>query len=133
MLRVAALAAKLLAARRSARGSLDFDLPDADVILGEEGDVVAILKAVRNEAHRLIEEFMLAANEAVARHLVFVPTPALYRVHDRPDETRLAALRVVLGPLGYDLPEDEEEVTPAAFQSLLEQAKGKPEERFVDD
>jgi len=133
MLRVAQRAAHALESRRVRRGSLDFDLPDADVILGEEGDVVAILKAVRNEAHRLVEEFMLAANEAVARHLVFVPTPALYRVHDRPDETRLAALRVVLGPLGYDLPEDEEEVTPAAFQSILDQAQGKPEERFVDD
>ena len=52
-------------ARRLRRGSLDFDLPDADLLLGENGDVVAILKAVRNEAHRLIEEFMLAANEAV--------------------------------------------------------------------
>jgi ribonuclease R len=133
MLRVAQKAAHALQSRRVRRGSLDFDLPDADVILGEEGDVVAIMKAVRNEAHRLIEEFMLAANEAVARHLVFVPTPALYRVHDRPDETRLAALRVVLGPLGYDLPEDDEEITPAAFQAILDQARGKPEERFVDD
>ena len=133
MLRVAQRAAHALQSRRVRRGSLDFDLPDADVILGEEGDVVAIMKAVRNEAHRLVEEFMLAANEAVARHLVFVPTPALYRVHDRPDETRLAALRVVLGPLGYDLPQDEEEVTPAAFQAILDQAQGKPEERFVDD
>jgi ribonuclease R len=133
MLRVAQRAAHALQSRRVRRGSLDFDLPDSDVILGEEGNVVAILKAVRNEAHRLVEEFMLAANEAVARHLVFVPTPALYRVHDRPDETRLAALRVVLGPLGYDLPEDEEEVTPAAFQAILDQAQGKPEERFVDD
>ena len=133
MLRVAQHAAHALQSRRVRRGSLDFDLPDSDVILGEEGDVVAILKAVRNEAHRLIEEFMLAANEAVARHLVFVPTPALYRVHDRPDETRLAALRVVLGPLGYDLPEDEEEVSPATFQAILDQAQGKPEERFVDD
>ncbi|MGA7993119.1 MAG: RNB domain-containing ribonuclease, partial [Thermoanaerobaculia bacterium] len=133
MLRVAQRAAHALQTRRVRRGSLDFDLPDADVILGEEGDVVAILKAVRNEAHRLIEEFMLAANEAVARHLVFVPTPAVYRVHDRPDESRLAALRVVLGPLGYDLPEDEEEITPATFQAILEKAEGKPEERFVDD
>jgi ribonuclease R len=133
MLVVAQKAAHALQSRRVRRGSLDFDLPDADVILGEEGDVVAILKAVRNEAHRLIEEFMLAANEAVARHLLFVPTPALYRVHDRPDETRLAAIRTVLGPLGYDLPEDEEEVTPATFQAILDQAEGKPEERFVDD
>lgn len=133
MLRVAQRAAHALQSRRVRRGSLDFDLPDADVILGEEGEAVAILKAVRNEAHRLIEEFMLAANEAVARHLMFVPTPALYRVHDRPDETRLAALRVVLGPLGYHLPEDEEEITPATFQAILDQAEGRPEERFVDD
>ncbi|MFI5197827.1 MAG: ribonuclease R family protein [Thermoanaerobaculia bacterium] len=133
MLRVAHKAAGLLRAKRSRRGSLDFDLPDSDVILGETGDVVAIVRAVRNEAHRLIEEFMLAANEAVAKHLQFVPTPALYRVHDRPDESRLVDLRVVLGPLGYDIPEDEEEVTPATFQAILDQAAGKPEERFVSD
>jgi ribonuclease R len=133
MLRIAHRAAGLLRAKRSRRGSLDFDLPDADVILGEEGDVVEIVRAVRNEAHRLIEEFMLAANEAVAKHLEFVPTPALYRVHDRPDESRLVDLRVVLGPLGYDLPEDEEEVTPATFQAILDQAAGKPEERFISD
>src|SRR5512140_2079591 len=133
MLRVAALAAKLLAARRSARGSLDFALPDADVLLGETGDVVAIVKAVRNEAHRLIEEFMLAANEAVARHLQFVPTPALYRVHDRPDERKLADIRAVLEPLGYRVPEVDDEVTPAVFQAILAQAEGQPEERFVSD
>ncbi|HEX7616363.1 MAG TPA: ribonuclease R [Thermoanaerobaculia bacterium] len=133
MLRVAQRAGALLRAKRVSRGSLDFDLPDADVILGEEGDVVAILKAVRNEAHRLIEEFMLAANEAVAKHLEFIPTPALYRVHDRPDESRLADIRVVLGPLGYDLPEDEEEISPATFQAILEKAQGRPEERLVSD
>ncbi|MGZ6971136.1 MAG: ribonuclease R, partial [Thermoanaerobaculia bacterium] len=133
MLRIAHRASGLLRAKRSRRGSLDFDLPDSDVILGETGDVVAIVRAVRNEAHRLIEEFMLAANEAVAKHLEFVPTPALYRVHDRPDESRLVDLRVVLGPLGYDIPEDEEEVTPATFQAILDQAAGKPEERFVSD
>ena len=133
MLRAAQRAGALLRAKRVSRGSLDFDLPDADVILGEEGDVVAILKAVRNEAHRLIEEFMLAANEAVAKHLDFIPTPALYRVHDRPDESRLADIRVVLGPLGYDLPEDEDEISPATFQAILDQAQGKPEERLVSD
>jgi ribonuclease R len=133
MLRVAQRAALLLRAKRSARGSLDFDLPDSDVILGETGDVVAITKAVRNEAHRLIEEFMLAANEAVAKHLVFVPTVAMYRVHDRPDESRLVDLRAVLEPLGYDIPADEAEVTPDVFQAILDQAEGKPEERFVSD
>ena len=133
MLRVAHKASGLLRAKRSRRGSLDFDLPDSDVILGEAGDVVEIVRAVRNEAHRLIEEFMLAANEAVAKHLEFVPTPALYRVHDRPDESRLADLRVVLEPLGYDLPEDEEEIAPATFQAILDRAAGRPEERFISD
>jgi ribonuclease R len=133
MLRVAQKAALFLRKKRELRGSLDFDLPDADVILGETGDVVAIAKAVRNEAHRLIEEFMIAANEAVAKHLLFVPTPAPYRVHDRPDESRLVDLRAVLGPLGYDIPEDEGEVTPAVFQAILDQAEGTPEERFVSD
>jgi len=133
MLRVAARAAAALRARRFARGSLDFDLPDADLILGEEGDVVGITKAVRNEAHRLIEEFMIAANEAVAKHLQFVPSPILYRVHDASDESRLVDLRAVLGPLGYDIPEDAEEVVPAVFQAILQKAEGKPEERFVSD
>lgn len=133
MLRVAHRAAQALHKKRVARGALDFDLPDADVLLGETGDVVAIVKAVRNEAHRLIEEFMLAANEAVAKHLQFVPTPAMYRVHDRPDESRLADLRVVLEPLGYEIPEDEEEIAPAVFQAIIDQAEGKPEERFVSD
>jgi ribonuclease R len=133
MLRVARRAAQALQSRRVRRGSLDFDLPDSDVLLGETGDVVAIVRAVRNEAHRLIEEFMLAANEAVAKHLDFIPTPALYRVHDRPDESRLADIRVVLGPLGYVIPEDEEEVSPATFQAILDQAQGKPEERLVSD
>jgi ribonuclease R len=133
MLRVARRAAQALRARRVRRGSLDFDLPDSDVLLGETGDVVAIVRAVRNEAHRLIEEFMLAANEAVAKHLEFIPTPTLYRVHDRPDESRLADIRVVLGPLGYDLLEGEEEVSPATFQAILDQAQGKPEERLVSD
>ncbi len=133
MLRVAQKATLSLRRKRDLRGSLDFDLPDADVVLGETGDVVAITKAVRNEAHRLIEEFMIAANEAVAKHLVFVPTPAPYRVHDRPDESRLVDLRAVLTPLGYDIPEDEEEVTPAVFQAILARAEGTPEERFVSD
>jgi ribonuclease R len=133
MLRIAQRAAVLLRSKRVSRGSLDFDLPDADVLLGESGDVVAITKAIRNEAHRLIEEFMLAANEAVAKHLQFVPSPTLYRVHDRPDESRLADVRAVLEPLGYVLPQDEEEVTPKTFQGILDQAAGKPEERFVSD
>jgi ribonuclease R len=134
MLRTAFSAAKLLRTMRSDRGALDFDLPDADLILGETGDVVAIVREVRNEAHRLIEEFMLAANEAVAKHLEFLPAPALYRVHDAPDDRKIAELRSVLEPLGYEIEETEDGVVdPQVFQSLLDAVEGKPEERFVCD
>jgi ribonuclease R len=133
MLLVARKAAFALRWMRRGRGSLDFDLPDADLVLGETGDVVAIVKAVRNEAHRLVEEFMLAANEAVAKHLAFVPTPAMYRVHDKPDDRKLGDLRAVLEPLGYEIPEDDDLVSPSVFQRILDQAEGRPEERFVSD
>lgn len=133
MLRTAFAAAKILRKMRTERGSLDFDLPDADLILGETGDVVAIVKEVRNEAHRLIEEFMLAANEAVARYLESLPVPAMYRVHDPPDARRILELQTVLEPLGYEIEETDDGVEPAVFQALIDAAEGKPEERFVSD
>ena len=84
-------------------------------------------------AHRLIEEFMLAANEAVAKKLLFAKQPAIYRVHDRPDPDRLVDLREVLESFGYDLKGDLEEVPPSAFQRLLAEIEGKPEERLLHD
>jgi ribonuclease R len=125
--------AALLRRRREARGSIDFDLPDADVVLDDEGLVVGIVPESRNVAHRLIEEFMLAANEAVAKKLLFAKQPAIYRVHDRPDPDRLVDLREVLESFGYELKGDLEEVPPAAFQKLLEAIDGKPEERLLHD
>ena len=108
----------LLRARREARGSIDFDLPDADVVLDDAGLVVGIVPESRNVAHRLIEEFMLAANEAVAKKLLFAKQPAIYRVHDRPDPDRLVDLRDVLESFGYalkgDLAELRAEGVPAS-------------------
>ncbi len=125
--------AALLRKRREARGSIDFDLPDADIVLDDEGVVVGIVPESRNVAHRLIEEFMLAANEAVAKKLLFARQPAIYRVHDRPDPDRLVDLREVLESFGYELPGDLEEVPPSAFQKLLNAIEGKPEERLLHD
>jgi ribonuclease R len=119
--------------RRDSRGSIDFDLPDADVVLDDAGVVVGIVPESRNIAHRLIEEFMLAANEAVARHLFFAKQPAIYRVHDRPDPDRLTDLREVLQSFGYDLKGNLEEVPSAAFQRILKDIEGKPEERLLSD
>ena len=125
--------AALLRERREARGSIDFDLPDADVVLDDEGLVVGIVPEARNVAHRLIEEFMLAANEAVAKKLLFAKQPAIYRVHDRPDPDRLVDLREVLEGFGYELKGDLAEVPPSAFQRLLREIEGKPEERLLHD
>jgi ribonuclease R len=125
--------AALLHRRREARGSIDFDLPDADVVLDDEGLVVGIVPEARNVAHRLIEEFMLAANEAVARKLFFAKQPAIYRVHDRPDPDRLVDLKEVLETFGYELKGDLAEIPPAAFQKILKQIQGKPEERLLTD
>jgi ribonuclease R len=119
--------------RREARGSIDFDLPDADIVLDDTGLVVGIVPESRNVAHRLIEEFMLAANEAVAKKLLFAKQPAMYRVHDRPDPDRLVDVRDVLQTFGYELKGDLEEVPPAAFQKVLKAIEGKPEERLLSD
>ena len=125
--------AALLRERREARGSIDFDLPDADVVLDDEGLIVGIVPEARNVAHRLIEEFMLAANEAVAKKLLFAKQPGIYRVHDRPDPDRLVDLKEVLEGFGYELKGDLAEVPPSAFQRLLKQIEGKPEERLLHD
>jgi ribonuclease R len=125
--------AALLRRRREARGSIDFDLPDADVVLDDAGLVVGIVPESRNVAHRLIEEFMLAANEAVAKKLHFAKQPAIYRVHDRPDPDRLVDVREVLESFGYELKGDLEEVPPSAFQKILKEIEGKPEERLLSD
>ncbi|MGH9317256.1 MAG: ribonuclease R [Thermoanaerobaculia bacterium] len=125
--------AGLLRRRREARGSIDFDLPDADVVLDDEGLVVGIVPESRNVAHRLIEEFMLAANEAVAKKLLFARQPAIYRVHDRPDPDRLVDLREVLDSFGYELKGDLAEVPPSAFQKILNAIEGKPEQRLLGD
>jgi ribonuclease R len=131
--RLMAEVAALLRARREARGSIDFDLPDADIVLDDEGLVVGIVPESRNVAHKLIEEFMLAANEAVAKHLLFAKQPAIYRVHDRPDPDRLVDLREVLEGFGYELKGDLAEVPPAAFQKILNAIAGRPEERLLRD
>jgi ribonuclease R len=125
--------AELLRRRREARGSIDFDLPDADIVLDDAGLVVGIVPEARNVAHRLIEEFMLAANEAVAKKLLFARQPAAYRVHDRPDPDRLLDLKEVLEGFGYELKGDLAEVPPSAFQRLLREIEGKPEERLLHD
>ena len=124
--------ARLIYAQRKARGNLDFDLPEAEIILDLQGAPENIVRAERNIAHRIIEEFMIAANEAVARHLTEKNLPLLYRVHEGPDREALEALAPFLLSLGYRLSLKQERISPLEIQRLLESARGKPEERVLN-
>ena len=122
---------EILRARRDARGSIDFDLPEAEVMLDLSGDIATIRASERNVAHRLIEEFMLAANEVVAQELVFANQPGLYRVHLQPDPMRLEDLKEVLKEFKLTLRGDMEDIRPSELQRILREVEGRPEERFL--
>src|SRR5262245_18513010 len=122
---------EILNARRRRRGSIDFDLPETEVILSEYGEIEAIVPAERNVAHRLIEEFMLLANETVASHLVAQRVPALHRVHEAPDPKKVADFEAFIEPLGYSLGATGHAMTPKHFQRLIDRMRGTPEERPI--
>ena len=127
--RAFALYAALRDARRQ-RGSLDFDLPEADSRLDEAGRVVWMGHRMRHDAHRLIEEFMIAANEAVARHLRDAGMPFLYRVHPLPDPERIESLFDTLAGVGMqDLPPRPD---AAAMQGILARVQGTDQEFLVN-
>jgi len=121
----------ILRKRREARGSIDFDLPEAEVILDATGVIDAIKPTERNVAHRIIEEFMLAANEVVASELVFTNQPGIFRVHQQPDPQKLQDLREILKEFKLTLRGDLEEMRPGELQRVLKSVEGTPEERFL--
>jgi ribonuclease R len=119
--------------RRRVRGSIDFDLPEPQIILDSQGETTAIVRSERNLAHRIIEEFMLAANEAVATFLEKTPVPSLYRVHENPDPLKLKDLVDFVAGFGYQLKLEEDKVNPLLLQKLLLEVAGKPEERLINE
>ena len=120
-----------LHARRVRRGSIDFDLQATQLVLDEAGLVEDIVAADRNVAHRIIEEFMLAANETVARHLQDSDVPALFRIHVPPDPAKVADFDAFATTLGCGLGAPPDRVRPRHFQQLLKRLHGQPEERPV--
>ena len=121
-----------LLAARHARGTLELDLPERKIRLTEDGRVAAIEARTRLDSHRLIEEFMIAANVAAAKELERLRQPCMYRVHDKPDPQRLAALAEVLRDLGLRF-NASEVVRPRALTQLLTRVEGKPEAPLVND
>ncbi len=116
---------------RLARGSLDFDLPEPEIILDLTGETINIIRSERNVAHQLIEEFMLAANETVAEHMTALEVPFLYRIHDPPTPTRIFEFNELLKTFGLIL-RDIEKIRPKSLSSILDVVKGRPEERLIN-
>jgi len=123
--------AKLMRARRYERGSLDFDLPEPKLVLDVSGEMAGIVRHERLDSMRLVEEFMLAANEAVAEALHRAGAGALYRIHEQPDPGRIEEFVELVASLGYRMPTNLEEVRHEHFQLILRQIEGKPEEKLV--
>jgi ribonuclease R len=124
--------ARLLIARRRKRGAIDFDLPEAEVVLDLQGRPEQILRAERSIAHQMIEEFMLAANEAVARELARRKLGFLHRVHEPPTPESVTELARFLEGFGLRLRREDGRATPAAFAEVLRRVAGRPEERLVN-
>jgi ribonuclease R len=121
----------VLHARRRRRGSVDFDLPEAQVVLDDRGFIENIVASERNVAHRLIEEFMLLANETVAGRLESHGMPSLYRIHERPDPLKVAQFEEFVGAFGFSLGAPEGAVKPTHFQKLVDKIRGVPAERPI--
>jgi ribonuclease R len=121
----------VLRKRRQRRGAIDFDLPETEVVLSEYGMIEAIIPSERNVAHRIIEEFMLLANETVAAHLVSREMPALYRVHEAPDLKKVEEFEEFVATLGHSLAARGQALKPKHFQRLVERVRGTPEERPI--
>jgi ribonuclease R len=150
--------ARLLARRREDRGSIDFDLPEPEIEFDEHGRMTGITRSEHNFAHRIIEEFMLAANEAVASYLEGKGIPSLFRIHEKPDAKKVIEFEEIAATFGYslgiELPaarrtrmqlrderdryprfheaiEGELKISPYNYQRLTKRLEGKPEERIL--
>ncbi|GEJ56399.1 ribonuclease R [Anaeromyxobacter diazotrophicus] len=119
-----------LTGMRARRGAIDFDIPESRIVLGQDGRVTGIERRPRNRAHRIVEELMLAANEAVARHFAHRDLPTVYRVHGLPDEEKLDAFRKLARTHGFEVPEGA--LGPKELNRLLHGFEGHPQQRALN-
>jgi ribonuclease R len=121
--------ARILIKMREQRGAIDFNLPESIFEFDDEGRVAGVLRADRNIAHRIIEEFMLLANETVAGHFARLKIPSLYRIHEEPNPQRVLEFSELIQAYGYSFP--AEGVSSHDYQHLSHRIAGKPEERVL--
>lgn len=130
MLTAAAKLSNLLRKRREKRGSLGFNIPEAEIQV-DNNHITSMGHAQRNEAHLLIEDFMLAANEAVAKTLAQAGKKVLYRIHERPDPTKVTTFTEAAGAMGLHL--KKADINPAWFAGVLDEARDKPAEYVINN
>lgn len=123
--------ADILREKRAARGSIDFDFPETKIILDEKGKPVEIRPYDRNAATKIIEDFMLMANETIAEDYFWQEVPFVYRTHDYPDPEKMKRLGVFINNFGYTIRAPHGEVHPKELQKLLSKIEGTEEEALI--
>lgn len=125
--------ANILKQKREKAGSLNLDIPESKITLNEQGVAIKVEKYDMYFANEIIEQFMITANETVAEKFYWLEAPFIYRVHEVPDEEKIDELNKFLWNLGYKIKGNKDNIHPKAFAEVLEEVKGKPEERVVSN
>lgn len=123
--------AAILREKRFGRGAIDFDFKEAQVLVDDEGHAQDVVLRERSVAERLIEEFMLAANETVAEHFHWLDLPFIHRIHEDPDEEKLQKFFEFVGQFGYSVKGTANEIHPQALQQVLDKVRGEQEEMVI--
>jgi ribonuclease R len=121
--------ARILQSRREESGAIDFDLPEPMLTYNDQGDVTGIVKSIRHFSHRIVEEFMVLANEVVARHLEGLEVPSIYRIHEEPDPAKVESFAEMVSTFGLKF--RPKRVSPAEFQKFISSIDGRPDERML--
>ena len=123
--------AGILREKRKKRGSIDFDFPESKIVLDKQGHPIEIKPYERNVATKIIEDFMLIANETVAEHFHWMELPFVYRTHDNPDPEKIDKLSTFIRNFGYSIKSRQEEIHPKELQKLLAKIEDTPEEALI--
>lgn len=121
----------ILTRARNIRGAIDFDTDEAKIIVDEKGKPIDVQLRVRGESDRMIESFMLAANETVAEHFKWLDVPFIYRVHETPKKNKLEQFLAIAKPLGYNIHGSLDDIKPKELAKIITKSKGKPEHPVI--
>uniref|UniRef100_UPI00286F2C7A ribonuclease R n=1 Tax=Anaerosporobacter sp. TaxID=1872529 RepID=UPI00286F2C7A len=123
--------ASILREKRHQRGSIDFDFPESKITLDEKGKPIEIKAYERNSATKIIEDFMLLANETIAEDYFWQELPFVYRTHENPDSEKIEKLGIFINNFGYSIKIGQDEIHPKELQKLLSKIEGTPEEPLI--